>query len=148
MATSVTPTRSTFRAADPWFPFLLLLVQVLVFGVGCLAIESSGLEQGPESWGYVLTFVVLTVFYGSWPLVATLMTALLATLTSSPAGALRLAWAGAVIAAVFGLCSLGTGVYTIGTAKVEAESWFGVVIACSSVPALVAPWLQLRLTRR
>jgi hypothetical protein len=44
-----------------------------LLGIGYYLIDSSDLDQGPDSWGYVFGFVMLTVFYGTWPVLASLV---------------------------------------------------------------------------
>ena len=128
----------------PWVPLLSILTQLALVCLGGLAIDSSDLQQQPESWGYFFVAVALTLLYAGWLVLLALGTALVATLSSS-AGTRRGATAtGAVVAGLVGLAGIGVGVAVGVDGQVEADTAFAVVCGTAGVVPLVAAVLLLR----
>jgi hypothetical protein len=128
----------------PWVPLLAILTQLALVCVGGIAIDSSDLQQQPESWGYFFVAVALTLLYAGWLVLLALGTALVATLSSS-AGTRRGATAtGAVVAGLLGLAGIGVGVAVGVDGQVEADTAFAVICGAAGIVPLVAAVLLLR----
>ena len=120
-----------------WLSFGSLLTQLLLMGIGCYLIDSSDLDQGVGSWGYVFGFVVITALYAVWPVLATLVCAAIASASSADVVARRAAVTGAVFAALAGLGGLLLGVGSALTGHTEAATVFGLVTAAASLVAVL-----------
>ncbi len=113
--------------AHAWLSLASLLTQLTLIGIGSYLIDESGLEQGAGSWGYVFAFVVITALYASWPVLATLVCAVVASASRSDVVARRAAVTGAVFAALTGLAGLLLGLLALLTSRDEAGTVFGLV---------------------
>jgi hypothetical protein len=128
-------------APRPWLPLLSLLVQIgLVGAVACL-VDASDLEQAPASWGFVFGFVVVTVVYAVWPVLAALVSALVAAAARTEVVVRRAAAVGAIVAALFGLVGIVAGTVLAAQARYESEVVFGLGMAAASIVP-VAPLVR------
>ncbi len=121
----------------PWLPFLALLVQLAVVAVGSGFIDGSGLEQGIDSWGYLLGVVLAIVFYATWPVLITLLCAVVGAVATSATGRRVARVVGATTAAAWALLGLVVGAVTAVTASVEADVAFGALLVLASLVPLV-----------
>ncbi|WP_432479426.1 hypothetical protein [Nocardioides sp. GXQ0305] len=134
---SSVPERRTASRPRPWLPFLSLAAQVAVVGVGAQALDSSDLYQSTDSWGFVFAFAILAIFYASWPLLATLVCGVVATVTRGETVERRAALVGAWVAGGFGAIGIVTGTVAMATGDHAADQAFGVVLAAASVLPLL-----------
>jgi hypothetical protein len=128
----------------PWLPLLSVLAQLGLVWLGAASIDSSDLQQQPDSWGYFFVVLVLTFLYAGWPVLVILGTALVATLSSSVGTRRAATVAGAVVAGLVGLAGIGVGVAVGVDGQVEADTAFAVVCGAAGVVPLVAAVLLLR----
>lgn len=132
----------------PWLPLLSILVQIGLVCGGGLLIDSSDLQQQPESWGYLFVAVALTLLYASWLVLLALATALLATASPSPRTRRGATAAGAVVAALVGLGGIGLGIMIGVDGRAEADTAFALVCgAAGVVPLVAAAWSGTSLLR-
>ena len=128
----------------PWLPLLSLLAQLGLVCLGAAWIDSSDLQQQPDSWGYFFVALVLTFLYASWPVLVTLGTALTGALAASPGTRRGATVTGAVVAGLVGLAGIGAGLVVGLEGQVEADTAFAVVLGLAGVVPVVAAALVLR----
>ncbi len=124
------------RIPTPWrrlaiVSFLTLVLALVLWNVAAYAIDSSELDQGPDSSGMTFGSSIATVVYGGLPLIVSLVAVLVAALggTGKARGG---AWCIAVLSA---LCGAGLAVVAFLTLEgPAAEQVFG---GASLVLALV-----------
>ncbi|GAA1478657.1 hypothetical protein GCM10009623_31030 [Nocardioides aestuarii] len=131
-----------------WRPLLSVLAQVAVVGVGCAVADHGGLD-GPGGWPYLLGFVLLTVFYASWPLGITLLTGIVAAVASEEATLRGAVVLGAVVAGVSGALGAAFGlVWLVVPPAHAAELVVGSSLLLGGVVALAPAVTLLRARRR
>ena len=130
----------------PWLPLLSLLVQIGLVGIVAWLVDASDLEQAPASWGFVFGFVIVTIFYAVWPVLAALVSALVAAAARTEVVVRRAAAVGATVAALFGLVGIVTGTVLAAQARYESDVVFGLGMAAASIVPVVP--LARTLARR
>jgi hypothetical protein len=115
--------------------FVTLLCVALAWNAAAFAIDSSRLEQGIDSWGVFFGSALITLVYGSAPILLSLSAALFAGFGASDV-ARPCAWWNATIAAVCSVALLLLAGLTV--AGPPAEAAFSVVSALLAL-VLMAP---------
>jgi len=128
----------------PWLPLLSILAQLGLVWLGAAWIDSSELQQQPDSWGYFFVVLVLTFLYVSWPVLVTLGTALTGAFAASPGTRRGATVTGAVVAGLVGLAGIGVGVAVGLEGQVEADTAFALVLGVAGVVPMVVAVLTLR----
>lgn len=141
------PGSSQRTLSGPWGPLLSLLLLVTLLGVGAILIDFSSLDQGPDSWGYVFVFVVVTAFYAVWPLLGTLVCGIVAVAAGPGPTARAATIIGTVIAAALGVCGLVAAVAALASARYEADYVSVPVLLVASAPPLLLAASAVRRSR-
>lgn len=138
---------------DPWgrlsrLPlFTMLICCPALMGLAFL-VDDSGLDQGPESWGYVLGSALILIGLASWPLGLALMTAV----GGSPRGGDPMrrrvcAWVGAIAAALSGMVLGAVGVTQMVGGTDAGLAW-GLGAVLIAAPLFLPLVLCRRASRR
>lgn len=130
-----------------WRPLLAVVAQVLVLGVGCTVADYGGLDR-PDTWPYLLGFVLVTIGYASWPLAITLATGLVAALATREATLRGAAVVGAVAASVSGAVGALVGTVWLLPPAYAAERAVGASLVLGGLVALQPAVALVRAWRR